>query len=43
MGRVRQPVLRWPRRWRNAIFDATGVRLRAVPFTAERVRAAFAG
>jgi CO/xanthine dehydrogenase Mo-binding subunit len=26
----------------NAIFDATGVRLRAVPFTAERVKAAFA-
>jgi CO/xanthine dehydrogenase Mo-binding subunit len=25
----------------NAIFDATGVRLRAVPFTAARVRAAF--
>jgi CO/xanthine dehydrogenase Mo-binding subunit len=24
----------------NAIFDATGVRLREVPFTAERVRAA---
>lgn len=27
----------------NAIFDATGVRLRDVPFTAERVRAAMAG
>jgi CO/xanthine dehydrogenase Mo-binding subunit len=27
----------------NAIYDATGVRLRAVPFTAERVRAAFTG
>lgn len=26
----------------NAIFDATGVRLRRVPFTAERVKAAFA-
>jgi len=26
----------------NAIFDATGIRLRAVPFTAERVKAAFA-
>jgi CO/xanthine dehydrogenase Mo-binding subunit len=26
----------------NAIFDATGLRLRAVPFTAERVKAAFA-
>ena len=26
----------------NAIFDATGVRLRAVPFTAQRVKAAFA-
>jgi nicotinate dehydrogenase subunit B len=26
----------------NAIFDATGVRLRAVPFTAERVKAAIA-
>jgi nicotinate dehydrogenase subunit B len=26
----------------NAIFDATGVRLRKVPFTAERVKAAFA-
>ena len=26
----------------NAIFDATGVRLRTVPFTAERVKAAFA-
>jgi nicotinate dehydrogenase subunit B len=26
----------------NAIFDATGVRLRQVPFTAARVRAAFA-
>ena len=25
----------------NAVFDATGVRLRTVPFTAERVRAAF--
>jgi len=24
----------------NAIFDATGIRLREVPFTAERVRAA---
>jgi CO/xanthine dehydrogenase Mo-binding subunit len=27
----------------NAIFDAVGVRLRTVPFTAERVRAALAG
>ena len=27
----------------NAIFDATGVRIRQVPFTAERVRAAVAG
>jgi CO/xanthine dehydrogenase Mo-binding subunit len=27
----------------NAIFDATGVRLRTVPFTAERVKAALAG
>jgi nicotinate dehydrogenase subunit B len=27
----------------NAIFDATGVRLRTVPFTPERVKAAFAG
>lgn len=26
----------------NAVFDATGVRLRTVPFTAERVKAAFA-
>ena len=26
----------------NAVFDATGVRLRTVPFTAERVRTAFA-
>jgi CO/xanthine dehydrogenase Mo-binding subunit len=26
----------------NAIFDATGVRLRSVPFTAERVKAALA-
>src|SRR6202007_2288184 len=26
----------------NAIFDATGVRLRTVPFTADRVKAAFA-
>jgi len=26
----------------NAIFDATGIRLRTVPFTAERVKAAFA-
>jgi CO/xanthine dehydrogenase Mo-binding subunit len=26
----------------NAIFDATGARLRAVPFTRERVRAALA-
>ena len=26
----------------NAIFDATGVRIRQVPFTAERVRAALA-
>ena len=26
----------------NAIFDATGVRLRSVPFTAKRVKAAFA-
>jgi nicotinate dehydrogenase subunit B len=24
----------------NAIFDATGVRMRSVPFTAERVKAA---
>jgi len=27
----------------NAFFDATGVRLRRVPFTAERVRLALAG
>jgi CO/xanthine dehydrogenase Mo-binding subunit len=27
----------------NAIFDATGVRLREVPFTPERVRAALSG
>jgi nicotinate dehydrogenase subunit B len=27
----------------NAVFDATGVRLRTVPFTAERVKAALAG
>ncbi len=27
----------------NAIFDATGVRLRRLPFTAERVKASFAG
>jgi CO/xanthine dehydrogenase Mo-binding subunit len=27
----------------NAIFDAVGVRMRTVPFTAERVRAALAG
>jgi CO/xanthine dehydrogenase Mo-binding subunit len=27
----------------NAIFDATGVRLRTVPFTPERVKAALAG
>jgi nicotinate dehydrogenase subunit B len=27
----------------NAVFDATGVRLRQVPFTAERVKAALAG
>jgi CO/xanthine dehydrogenase Mo-binding subunit len=27
----------------NAVFDATGVRLRSVPFTAERVKAALAG
>jgi CO/xanthine dehydrogenase Mo-binding subunit len=26
----------------NAVFDATGVRLRSVPFTAERVKAALA-
>jgi len=26
----------------NAFFDATGLRLRRVPFTAERVKAAFA-
>jgi CO/xanthine dehydrogenase Mo-binding subunit len=26
----------------NAIFDATGVRLRTVPFTPERVKAALA-
>jgi nicotinate dehydrogenase subunit B len=26
----------------NAVFDATGIRLRTVPFTAERVKAAFA-
>jgi nicotinate dehydrogenase subunit B len=26
----------------NAVFDATGVRLRTAPFTAERVRAALA-
>jgi nicotinate dehydrogenase subunit B len=26
----------------NAIFDATGVRLRQLPFTPERVRSAFA-
>jgi CO/xanthine dehydrogenase Mo-binding subunit len=26
----------------NAIFDATGVRLRRLPFTAERVKASFA-
>ena len=26
----------------NAVFDATGVRLRTVPLTAERVRAAMA-
>jgi nicotinate dehydrogenase subunit B len=26
----------------NAIFDATGVRMRSVPFTAERVKAALA-
>ena len=27
----------------NAVFDATGVRLRTVPFTPERVKAALAG
>jgi CO/xanthine dehydrogenase Mo-binding subunit len=27
----------------NAIFDATGVRLRTVPFRAEHVKAALAG
>ena len=27
----------------NAVFDATGVRLRTVPFTPERVRAALNG
>jgi CO/xanthine dehydrogenase Mo-binding subunit len=27
----------------NAVYDATGVRLRTVPFTAARVKAAFAG
>jgi CO/xanthine dehydrogenase Mo-binding subunit len=27
----------------NAVFDATGVRLRTVPFRAERVKAALAG
>jgi nicotinate dehydrogenase subunit B len=27
----------------NAIFDATGVRIRQVPFTAERIKAALAG
>ena len=27
----------------NAVFDATGMRLRRVPFTAERVKAALAG
>jgi len=27
----------------NAIFDATGVRLRTVPFTSERVKAALIG
>jgi nicotinate dehydrogenase subunit B len=27
----------------NAVFDATGVRLRRVPFTAARVKAAQAG
>ena len=27
----------------NAVFDATGVRLRAVPFGADRVKAALAG
>ena len=27
----------------NAVFDATGVRLRRVPFTAARVKAALAG
>jgi nicotinate dehydrogenase subunit B len=27
----------------NAIFDATGVRIREVPFTADRVKAALAG
>ena len=27
----------------NAVFDATGVRLRTIPFTPERVKAAFAG
>jgi len=26
----------------NAVFDATGVRLREVPFTPQRVKAAFA-
>jgi CO/xanthine dehydrogenase Mo-binding subunit len=26
----------------NAIFDATGARMRSVPFTAERVKAALA-
>jgi nicotinate dehydrogenase subunit B len=27
----------------NAVFDATGVRLRRVPFTPERVKAALSG
>jgi CO/xanthine dehydrogenase Mo-binding subunit len=27
----------------NAVFDATGVRLRTVPFTPDRVKAALAG
>ena len=41
-ARARPRSRSWPRRVGNAVFDATGARLREVPFTPERVRTALA-
>jgi len=40
---VSYPILTFPEALGNAVFDATGLRLRTVPFRPDRVQAALAG